>query len=281
MSQSDESAERLIEQLDDFNWMTRRKACRRLGELGDARAVVPLLMRLTDPRWEVCQAALEALDNLGEGQLARAFLGVLEEAPVAAAELAVLAESGDLRAIEPLVKIWRDSSAPVRNAARGALETVSDAVEAKLGGFLCSTCLTTLAETEAYGRSEDRVSWYACRVCGKAGRVLAGIQTVVAVLDERPGEDLILSGGELRVNWLRKDELFDFDRVEIAQAGDYAVEKFCIAVANDTDEYRVPRYSIMSCAVARGCGLSENTLRVLRSMFGEVATMRTSGYGGD
>lgn len=270
MSQPDESAERLIQQLDGFGWTSRLKACRKLGEVGDARAVVPLLMRLTDPRWEVCQAALEALDNLGEGPLARAFLGVLEQAPDAAAELAVLAKSGDLRAVEPLVKIWRNSGGAVLGVARAALETVSEAVEAELGGFLCSTCLTTLVETETYGQFGERVMWHACRACGKAGRVLAGIETVVAVLDESPGASLVRSGGVLRVNWLRKDALFDFDRVAIVRAGDYAVEKFCIAVANDTDEYRLPRYSKMSCAVAPGCVLADNTLRNLRSFFGEV-----------
>jgi hypothetical protein len=73
-----------------------------------------------------------------------------------------------------------------------------------------------------------------------------------------------------RVNWLKRRALFDFDRVEIVAASDYEVERFTIAVGNDVDEYRRPRYKKMPCRVALECVLAEHTLRILRSMFGEV-----------
>lgn len=94
---------------------------------------------------------------------------------------------------------------------------------------------------------------------------------VVAVLDsawdaesEREGDDL------LRVNWLKRESLFDFDWIEIIRATDEDVERFTMQVGNDPDEWRRSGYRQMQCIVQPGSELSENTLRLLRSIFGEV-----------
>jgi NADH-quinone oxidoreductase subunit J len=94
---------------------------------------------------------------------------------------------------------------------------------------------------------------------------------IVAVLDagwaeetQRPHKDL------LRVNWLHRQTLFDFDRVEIVQASDEDVERFMSQIGHDTDSWRRSRYRQMSCLIAPGLDLSDNTLRILRNMFGEV-----------
>ncbi|MEJ2556606.1 MAG: hypothetical protein P8186_10325, partial [Anaerolineae bacterium] len=58
--------------------------------------------------------------------------------------------------------------------------------------------------------------------------------------------------------------------VEIILATDEDVERFAIQVGNDTDPYRKPRYRQMPCIVKPGCELSENTWRVLDSLFGQV-----------
>jgi hypothetical protein len=75
----------------------------------------------------------------------------------------------------------------------------------------------------------------------------------------------------LRVNWLRRKALFDFDSVEIVRVSDIEAERFCIAVGNDMDECRRKRYKKMSCAIRDG-GASENALRNLRSMFGKASS---------
>lgn len=96
-------------------------------------------------------------------------------------------------------------------------------------------------------------------------------RSVVAVLDagwteaaERHGVDL------LRVNWLKRPELFDFDWVEIVQATDEQVERFINLLKTDTDRWRLSRYRQMPCLVAAGCRLSDNTVRQMRDTFGEV-----------
>jgi hypothetical protein len=262
--------EELIRQLGDADARKRASAARRLGQLGDPQAVLPLMERLSDSRREVCAAALEALQELGEGRLAQALYNALEGSPTAVHQLADLAMAGDLRGVEFLVQLTGDTRRPLNEAARWNLQSVTEILEPVLNELLCSSCLAWLERKERQFLQWKPVHWYACRVCGKAGRVFAGVEEVVAVLDEDWEEETAERKGILRVNWLRRRTLFDFDRVEIVAAADEEVERFLIAVGNDTDEWRQSRYKHMVCAVARQCALSENTLRILRSTFGEV-----------
>ena len=87
----------------------------------------------------------------------------------------------------------------------------------------------------------------------------------------------MLQDGVLYVNWLQHRSLFDFDRVEIIQATDEEIERFVVQVGNDTDLVRQIRYPQMRCQVSPDCHLSENTLRVLRTRFGEVTVTSEGG----
>ncbi len=74
--------------------------------------------------------------------------------------------------------------------------------------------------------------------------------------------------GTLRVNWLIRRGLFDFDRVEIIQAADEEVERFAVQVGNNTDPVQKAAYPRMSCSIAADCNLSENNRRILARLFG-------------
>jgi hypothetical protein len=92
----------------------------------------------------------------------------------------------------------------------------------------------------------------------------------VAVLDAGMAETVIKDGETIRVNWLLRRELFDFETVEIIQADDEAVERLAVQIGNDTDPLRRPRYPEMTCTVAPTCPLSENTIRILQRTFGQI-----------
>jgi hypothetical protein len=253
--------------LDQLNHEDRRKrcaACREMGALRDLRAVGPLVFRLEDTDNDVRQAAAEALRSLGEGRLASAVMGAWKGEWEAFEELARLVAQGDLRAIDPLIARVSDPDAAVRRAVGQALKRISKALKPVRAGLLCSSCWTRFEEKE----SAEGALWYACQVCGKAGKTLSGIRELVAVLDEEWSQERESNDGVLRVNWLERRVPFDFDRIEVIRASDYEVERFCIVVGNDTDEYRRARYKSMPWVVAPQCALSENTLRVLRSTFG-------------
>jgi hypothetical protein len=141
----------------------------------------------------------------------------------------------------------------------------------RLSDILCPHCLTR------FGPRPVNLSWgitftyYGCRVCGQSREFLEHLPQVVAVLDADWSEAQRRQESQLRLNWLIRRELFDFDRVEILHATDEDVERFAVQVGNDTDPFRQPRYQQMRCLmVGPKCRLSENTLRILRRMFGSV-----------
>jgi len=96
-------------------------------------------------------------------------------------------------------------------------------------------------------------------------------RTVVAVLDAGwSGETDRVENGPVRVNWLARQSLFDFDRVEIVRASDKEVQQFVSQVSDDIDEWRRSGYRQMECVVGPDCQLSENSMKLLQSTFGEV-----------
>jgi hypothetical protein len=226
--------------------------------------------------------------------------------------LARLAQEGDLRAVQPLIDQWGHQDADVRQSASRALESIRKAVKhrrqllcgsclarfeerdyrlpridtrprrgrrrrsrrARTVSVRVSDLCETLADavTDMRLKGVDTVSIPVCRICGRSDKAKTDIREVVAVLDTEMSEELACADGVARVGYLKRDAPFDFDRVEIARAGDYEVERFCVQVGNDADSFRRGRYSKMRCVVASECRLSENTLRILRSMFGEVGS---------
>lgn len=94
---------------------------------------------------------------------------------------------------------------------------------------------------------------------------------VVAVLDAGwDGESEKVNHDMLRVNWLRRPKLFDFDWIEIIRATDDDVNRFTAQISGDDDRWRGQRYPQMVCVVSPECRLTESTLLKLRQMFGEV-----------
>ena len=92
------------------------------------------------------------------------------------------------------------------------------------------------------------------------------------MLDENWPQETTVDGeaSVMRVNWLKRQTLFDFNRVEIKQASDEEVERFMTQIGNDTDDWRTSHYPQIRCDVSAQCDLSENTLRILRDTFAEV-----------
>lgn len=137
-----------------------------------------------------------------------------------------------------------------------------------LNSVICQDCLAPYESTSSSLLPVDPNAVAACPVCGKRQGYFAGI--VEAVLDQNMGDAQIIQGVTLRVNWLKRRTIFDFDRVSIAVASDEEVERFAVQVGNDTDSTRQARYKVMACLVSPGCALSENTRRILGRTFGTV-----------
>jgi hypothetical protein len=133
--------------------------------------------------------------------------------------------------------------------------------------LLCPRCLTRCDRRPVTVADELTITYYGCRSCGQSHDLWPGV--VVAVLDaDMPNN--VERADPIRVNWLSRRFLFDFDEVEIVRATDEDVERFVVQVGNDTDSGRRQRYRHMPCRVRPACRLSENTRRVLASVFETV-----------
>jgi hypothetical protein len=135
---------------------------------------------------------------------------------------------------------------------------------------LCPQCLARCVAHEVSLSALNSATYYGCRICRQSEEFLDWAGPIVAILDSQSAAETSEEKGALRVNWLVRRALFDFETIEIVQAIDEDVERFAVQVGNDTDELRQSQYENMHCTVSSACQLSENTIRILRHTFGEV-----------
>ncbi|MBE7472990.1 MAG: hypothetical protein DPW09_12740 [Anaerolineae bacterium] len=177
-------------------------------------------------------------------------------------------------AAEPLSRLAADEAHPLRAIALELLTYIEQETTLRFAGrlaqLLCPRCLTRFDAHSVNLPWGVSFTYYSCRACRQSREFLEGVKRVVAVLDTVWPEQQLRQKSSLRVNWLTRPGLFDFDRVEIIHAADQDAERFAIQVGNDTDPYRKPRYSQMTCMIGPDCQLSENTLRILEHTFGVI-----------
>jgi len=162
----------------------------------------------------------------------------------------------------------------IRDIAQGTTERLASQARR----LLCPRCLARYHAHSVRLSWRSRVTYYGCRTCHQSREWIDWPGEVVAVLDAGLAAERTAPDGTLRVNWLRRKAIFDFDRVEVVDAPDAEVERFCIQVGNDRDEWRQRRYRRMPCVVR--CPLSENTWRILRAQWGPVEDAAASAGGG-
>jgi len=183
---------------------------------------------------------------------------------------AVVATGG---AVAPALQTLVKEDDLLRGVIIAILKDISQATQ-HLGGraeqLLCPRCLVRCGPHRADLPWQPDVTYYGCRACHQSREFIDCPRGVVAVLDAAWRGAQERQGGFLRVNWLARRALFDFDRVEIIRATDEDVERFAVQVGNDTDPFRKPRYAQMRCSLAPNCHPAENTLRILESLFGQV-----------
>ncbi|MFC1975410.1 hypothetical protein ACFLXQ_03310 [Chloroflexota bacterium] len=136
--------------------------------------------------------------------------------------------------------------------------------------LVCENCFVYCGARNVNLLDRSPVTYYGCPVCGQSRNFLEVEKEILAILDNRMESKYTQQDLTLRVNWLLHRSIFDFDCVEIIQATDEDVERFAMQTGNDTDFLRQPRYKQMRCTIAPDCELSENTMRILQRMFGQV-----------
>ncbi len=183
---------------------------------------------------------------------------------------AIVAAGG---AVAPALQILVKEDDLLRGVIIEILKDIAQATQylaGQAGQLLCSRCLVHCGPHRADLPWQPDVTYYGCRACHQSQEFIDCPKGVVAVLDAAWQGAQERQGSLLRVNWLARRALFDFDRVEIIRATDKDVEHFAMQVGNDTDPFRKPRYAQMRCSLAPNYHPAKNTLRILESLFGRV-----------
>lgn len=117
----------LITALEDEHWLTRTSATEVLGEIGDERAVEPLIDALkNDKASDVQRSAAEALGKIGDKRVVELLIKALKDEDWQVRLGAAIGLTGDKRAVEPLIDALKDEYAWVRERAAEALGKIGD-----------------------------------------------------------------------------------------------------------------------------------------------------------
>lgn len=114
--------------INDKSSGTRADAAEVLGEIGDARAVEPLIDALRDADYTVQWAAAEALGKIGDKKAVEPLITTLKAGDEYLRERAAeaLGDIGDKKAVEPLINALKDEDESVRSSAAEALGNIGD-----------------------------------------------------------------------------------------------------------------------------------------------------------
>jgi hypothetical protein len=148
----------------------------------------------------------------------------------------------------------------------------------KAANLLCSRCLVRCQAHKVNLPpllEPSGPTYYGCRICRQSREFLETGDKVIAVLDSQAAKEVTRQNDHLYINWLTQRKLFDFDKVEIVEASDEDVERLVVQIGNDTDPIRLNSYKKMACQVSPTCRLSQNTMRILKRTFSQVAVSKT------
>ncbi|NPE27830.1 HEAT repeat domain-containing protein [Methanococcoides sp. SA1] len=115
-----------IEDLKDEDDNVRSHAIHSLGQIGDEKAVEPLIQVMNDEneRIDVRRHATSVLGQIGDGRAVKPLIQILEskdDNSVRMVAIRALTGIGDGRAVEPLIQAMDDKNESVRNHAAYAL----------------------------------------------------------------------------------------------------------------------------------------------------------------
>ncbi len=208
----------------------RQRAAQVLGEIGDARAVEPLIAALKDAEWAVRAAAAQALGELGNPPLSRLLssdftpeeIGIEravqpliaaladEDLGVRCAVIEVSSRIRDEGTTEPLIGLLTDENEEVRCAAIRALGRMGDAqavqpLRAVLGQhpYVVANALSRFGAAgieslvSALGEANPDIRRAAAWALGKIGDLTA-VQPLVAMLRHEDRETAFSAAEALR-----------------------------------------------------------------------------------
>ena len=164
----------------------RVSAATELGEMGDVRAVEPLIAALenkSETEWVVYTRAAKALAKIGDPRAVEPLIAALKYDHAAYCAAEALGEMGDTRAIEPLVEALGGSGATLRGATLSESEAnLRQSAAEALAKFGDARAVEPLID--ALGGRYEVGQRRAATVLGKIG--FAAVEPLIAALETEP-----------------------------------------------------------------------------------------------
>jgi HEAT repeat protein len=147
----------LIQRLNQENVYVRMQAAKRLGDIGDARAVQPLIAVLNDEKAGI--RAADALVQIGKSSVEPLIVTLKSKSPIARRNAAIaLGKIGDIRGVNSLIYALRDNDLIVRRNAAQALGEIRNtrAVEPLINALTDKVPIVRRYAASALGEIEDK-----------------------------------------------------------------------------------------------------------------------------
>jgi len=258
--------EELIKKLKDENWRVRWNAALALREIGDKRAIEPLINALRDGYSDVRNAAFKALEEIEpewhKTEVAKRqvpeFINALRDrdSDVRSAAAWVLGKIGDERSVEPLINALMDEYWHVREAACKALGKIKDQKAIK---FLINTLRDGYSDVRnAAFKALEKIEpeWHKTEVVGR--QVPEFVKTLKKAKDK-----------EYR-NYLKLlvEKIF-FSHKPFVDSYPYLFCTNCM-LRTKKEKVRVKFFKKWSYVVCRGCGTAEALIIGIKKVVGII-----------
>lgn len=265
-----DAVESLIDTLRDLtlSLYVRAEAADALGELGDPRAVEPLLTLLTFDHPFVLKHAITALEKIRGARAVEPLMEALSSNfPVvqtfAARALGNIVEDTDI--IESFAGFTKSLDSAARIEAYDSIMKICKKAPRDDFNFFCTRCFHHYIKHEV--PFNKTITYYACRNCHSSSYFLKGIEKVVLVVDRSVEQTYTRAVEILAVNWYKIKKPFDFDEIRINEKDDFDLEELAMKLRNDMDEERRSRLKEIPLFLAPGLELSPAKINLLKDNF--------------
>lgn len=177
--------------------------------------------------------------------------------------------------VELLIKKLSAYTSPKNSTIVHLLQSIAYETQERLSfkadRLVCPYCMVYVGANQINFGKKNFIIFYGCRSCYQSRNFYDFKDTkIVLLLHQELEEEKILEDKVLKINWFKHKKLFDFNWVEIFQASDEDIERFCIQIGNDGDRIRRKNYKRMFCFIREGCNLKLETINMLKNTFREV-----------
>jgi len=264
----------------------RRTVAWVLGEIGDYRAINPLIETLRDENISVRNSAAKALVEIGEAAV-DPLIALLKDwnKDIREAAIWALGEIGDAKVIETFNNTIKDKGVADSNAINSAIERIIEINRPLLESFPDLFCRKCFLETKIED-SFSPFSYVVCRGCGSSLHLIKDIKEVRGFIGGDI-ESFKINNGIAYVNlWFehnKKTRSADIDVLEIRESYssisyDWAINAVLNELKNDVS--RPSDYVKHIPVIIKGNPpLSENSMKILKYEFRDIKSEKRLNSG--